>query len=354
MPNFLINTDIKLQNIIKDLKSSSVIGLDTEFIRESTYYPILALLQLSDENHTYCLDILALEDKEPIINLLKDKNIIKIIHSSKQDLEVLNNYYDCYPENIFDTQLADNFLNPQISISYSNLVKKHFNVFLKEGSWRTDWLKRPISNDKLEYAGNDVKYLIKLHEILKSELTKLERYDWFLEEQDLELKKSNVVTEPAMAWEKVNLPSKITETQINHLKILSKWREEKAIQNDMPKRWIFSDSELIKITLARSNKIMSILDNLKHQPNEEDISYILSVLELKYDEAPVEFKNFDASMYNKRVNICHQTLEVVCDEYKVASSLIANKRDIDLFARGRKDIRFLQGWRFKIFGKLVQ
>ena len=72
------------------------------------------------------------------------------------------------------------------------------------------------------------------------------------------------------------------------------------------------------------------------------------------NEAPVEFKNFDPSMYNKRVNICHQTLEVICDEYKVSSTLIANKRDIDLFARGKKDIRFLQGWRFKIFGKLVQ
>ena len=354
MPNFLINTEIKLQNIIKDLKSSSTIGLDTEFIRESTYYPILALLQLSDENNTYCIDILALEDKLPIIDLLKDRNIVKIIHSSKQDLEVLNKYYDCYPENIFDTQLADNFLNPTISISYSNLVKKHFNVLLKEGSWRTDWLKRPISDDKLEYAGNDVKYLIKLREILKSELINLKRYDWFLEEQDLELKKSNVVTDPNIAWEKVNLPSKITETQLNHLKILSKWREDKAIQNDMPKRWIFSDSELIKITLARSNKLMHILDNLKHQPNEEDISYILSVLKLKYNEAPIEFKNFDPSAYNKRVNICHQTLEVVCDEYKVAPSLIANKRDIDLFARGNKDIRFLQGWRFKIFGKLVQ
>ena len=94
MPNFLINTEIKLQNIIKDLKSSSTIGLDTEFIRESTYYPILALLQLSDENNTYCIDILALEDKLPIIDLLKDRNIVKIIHSSKQDLEVLNKYYD--------------------------------------------------------------------------------------------------------------------------------------------------------------------------------------------------------------------------------------------------------------------
>jgi ribonuclease D len=354
MPNFLINTDIKLQNIIKELKSSSSIGLDTEFIRESTYYPVLALLQLSYNRHTYCIDIIALHDKEPIIDLLRDKNIVKIIHSSKQDLEVLNHYFNCYPENIFDTQLADNFLNPSISISYSNLVKRHFAVLLKEGSWRTDWLKRPISDDKLEYAGNDVKYLIDLHIILKSELINLKRYDWFIEEQELELKKTNIVTNPDMAWKKINLPSKITQTQLNHLKILSKWREEKAIKNDMPKRWIFSDSELIKITLSRSNKLTTILDNLKHQLNNEDISYITSVLESKYDGAQVEFKNFDPSTYNKRVNICHQTLEIVCDEYKVSSTLIANKRDIDLFARGKKDIRFLQGWRFKIFGKLVQ
>ena len=354
MPNFLINTDIKLQNIIKDLKSSSAIGLDTEFIRESTYYPILALLQLSDKKHTYCIDILALNNKELVIDLLKDKNIVKIIHSSKQDLEVLNHYYGCYPENIFDTQLADNFINPEISISYSNLVKRHFSVLLKEGSWRTDWLKRPISDDKIEYAGNDVKYLIGIYEILKNQLIGLNRYDWFLEEQKLELEKSNIVTEPDISWQKVNLPSKITSTQLNHLKILSKWREEKAINHDMPKRWIFSDSELIKITLSRPNKLMLILDNLKHQPSEKDVKHILSILKIKCNDAQIEFEKFDPSMYNKKVNICHQTLEIVCEEYKVAPSLIANKRDIDLFARGKKDIRFLQGWRFKIFGKLVQ
>ena len=141
---------------------------------------------------------------------------------------------------------------------------------------------------------------------------------------------------------------------MNHLKTLSKWREEKAIHNDMPKRWIFSDSELIKITLSRPNKLISILNSLKHQPSEKDIDYITSILKIKYDETPVEFKNFNASMYNKKINICHQTLEAVCEEYKVAPSLIANKRDIDSFARGKKDIKFLQGWRFKIFGKLVQ
>ena len=112
-------------------------------------------------------------------------------------------------------------------------------------------MKRPISDDKLEYAGNDVKYLIDLCKILKNELINLKRYDWFAEEQILELEKKNIVTDPDMAWKKINLPSKITETQLNHLKILSKWREEKAIKNDMPKRWIFSDSELIKITLSR-------------------------------------------------------------------------------------------------------
>ena len=128
MPNFLINTDIKLQNIITNLKDSSVIGLDTEFIRESTYYPQLALLQLSDNSNNYCIDILEIQDNQPIADLLRNEDIIKVIHSSKQDLEVLYHYFGCYPINLFDTQIAYNLLSPEISISYSNLVKKYCNI----------------------------------------------------------------------------------------------------------------------------------------------------------------------------------------------------------------------------------
>ena len=160
MPNFLVNTDTKLQNIIDDLRKSSIIGLDTEFIRESTYYPQLALMQLSDNINTYCIDVLAIKNNNLIAELLYNKDIKKVIHASKQDLEVLNYYFKCYPQNIFDTQIAYNLLTSDISISYSNLVKKYLSVKLKEGSWRTDWLKRPLSEEKITYAANDVRYLL--------------------------------------------------------------------------------------------------------------------------------------------------------------------------------------------------
>lgn len=354
MPNFLINTDIKLQNIIDELEKSPVIGLDTEFIRESTYFPQLALLQLSDANNTYCIDILAIDNKMPISNLLLNNKFKKIIHASKQDLEVLNHYYNCYPQNIFDTQVAYNLLTSDVSISYSNLVKKYLGVELKEGSWRTDWLKRPISDAKIEYAANDVKYLIDLYEILYKKLLEADRFDWFIEEQELELKKSNIVTEPRFSWEKINLPSNLTITQLNYLQKLSYWREDKAITNDIPKRWIFSDSELIKIVTARPNRLSYILDNLKHTLNDEDLEIIKSMLSEKYVKPESVNKDIDGSLYNARIVKCHKVLEEVSVKYNIAPTLIANKRDIDAFARKKDYVKFLHGWRFKIFGKLVQ
>ena len=354
MPNFLINTDIKLQNIITNLKDSSVIGLDTEFIRESTYYPQLALLQLSDNSNNYCIDILGIQDNKPVIDLLANEEIIKVIHSSKQDLEVLYHYFSCYPKNLFDTQIAYNLLSPEISISYSNLVKKYCNIELKEGSWRTDWLKRPLSDEKIEYAANDVKYLIKLYEILKSELIKNDRLEWFTEEQTMDLNMANIITDPAVSWKKINLPSNLLNNQLYNIKILSKWREQKAIDNNLPKRWIFSDSELIKIVTSKPDKLDYVLKNIKYSPNMEDENFIKSIIGLKYDGKTMPKKSIDPSLYNSRASKCQKTLEEVCLKYNIASSLIANKRELDSYARGNANVKFLSGWRFKIFGKLVQ
>lgn len=354
MPNFLINTDIKLQNIIDDLEKSSIIGLDTEFIRESTYFPQLALLQMSDSKNTYCIDILAIDNKTLISNLLVNEEIKKIIHASKQDLEVLNHYYNCYPRNIFDTQIAYNLLTSNVSISYSNLVKEYLGVELKEGSWRTDWLKRPLSDAKIEYAANDVKYLIDLYEMLHKKLLEADRFDWFSEEQELELKKSNIVTEPSFSWEKINLPSNLTTIQLSYLQKLSYWREDKAITNNIPKRWIFSDSELIKIVTARPNRLSYVINNLKHTLSDEDLNFIKSVLSEKYIKPESVNKDIDGGLYNARITKCHKILEEVSEKYNIAPTLIANKRDIDAFARKKDYVKFLHGWRFKIFGKLVQ
>ena len=354
MPNFLVNTDTKLKNIIGDLQKSPIIGLDTEFIRESTYFPELALLQLSDQNNTYCIDILAITNKQVISNILIDIKVKKVLHASKQDLEVLNHFYGCYPQNIFDTQIAYNLLTSDISISYSNLVKKYLKVDLKEGSWRTDWLKRPLSDEKIEYAANDVKYLINLYEILNKELININRIDWFNEEQELQLDKSNIITQPNSSWEKINLPANLTLTQLNYLKKISYWRENKAITDNIPKRWIFSDSELIKIITSRPNRLSNVLENLKHSMKDEDLSFIKKTLSDEYIKPDNIHKDLDMSAYNERTIKCQKVLEEVATKYNIAPTLIANKRDIDSFARNKDYVRFLQGWRFKIFGKLVQ
>ena len=355
MPNFLINTDKKLSNIFKDLENSKNIGLDTEFIRESSYFPQLALLQLSDEKNNYCIDIFEIENNSLIIELLTNINIRKILHSSKQDLEVLHHYFGCYPKNIFDTQIASNLTDCNISISYSNLVKQNFNVELKEGSWRTDWLKRPISEEKIEYAANDVKYLIPLSKIFLKKLKELDRLEWFYEEQDTELSKSNIVTDPKKAWKKITIPINLSNNQLLRLQLISEWREIKAIKKNMPRRWIISDRELIKISTSTLKELPIILDNSKQTLSIESKEKILSIINNK-NETSKEDKSLklDLNAYNKKISKCNETIAKVCEKYNVASTLIANKRDIDYFARGCTDIRFLKGWRFKIFGKLVQ
>ena len=355
MPNFLINSDKKLKNIINDLKKSQYLGIDTEFIRESTYFPILALLQISDSKSSYCIDILEITQNKLLVDLFTDKKIVKIMHSSRQDLEVIFNYFNCYPKNIFDTQVASNLITDNLNISYANIVKNFFNIELKQGSWRTDWLKRPLSNDKLEYACNDVKYLIPLYKILNDKLDILDRLNWFNEEQRLDLEKENVIIDPKDSWKKINIPSTLSKEQLSKLMFLSEWREKKAISEDMPKRWVFSDSELLKIISAIPGTIDTVLGNLKHQMNKNDKSKIISyVNSFKKENHKIKKNNFNASIYNKRVNRCYKALEKVSIKYNINQTLIANKRDIDFFARNNSEVKFLNGWRFKIFGKLVQ
>lgn len=354
MPNFLINTDKKLKKILNEIKKSDQIGIDTEFIREATYYPILALLQISTKKSNFCIDILEVGSKDLIKEILLNKKILKIMHSSKQDLEVLNRYYKCFPVNIFDTQIAANLVSIGMNIGYSDLVKKFFDIELKEGSWRTNWLERPLNSKKLTYAYNDVNYLIPLHKILIKELTKNKRYEWFKEEQEIELNKNNIIINPKDSWKKINLSIDLTKNQIKKLKTLSEWRETKAINDNLPKKWVIPDNEIIKLLLSQQNKIRDVLDGFKKKLCDSDIKCIISMLD-KFDKDSYQTKTRSKiNKNNEKIRECQKLLEQVSLKYNLPKTLIANKREIDMYSRNQKQLRFMSGWRFKIFGKLLQ
>ncbi len=350
MTNILIDSDKKLDNLLLKIEECTEIGLDTEFIRESTYRPILALIQISLANEEiYLIDPQKIKDISGIAQITSDSNITKIIHSAKQDLEALYSHLGSFPENVFDTQIAYNFLSEKSNIGYSALVKNILNVDIKEGSWRTDWLKRPLSDEKKEYAANDVRYLIKIKNQLEKKLKIINRYSWFQEEQNNELKKSNIIIEPDNAWEKLNYPLYFDSSDLALLKKLASWREKLSIHYDIPKRWILSDALLIKVMTSNENKTQEIIASIKQSITSDEKDNLLKVLSLK---RKIKNKN----LYPKKdiEQRCNEVLSYVSDEFKIDPTIIANKRDMEMFIISNHKARFMKGWRYQIFGKLVQ
>ena len=354
MPNFLVNTDKKLKNITDEIKTSPIIGLDTEFIRESTYFPKLALLQISTINNNYCMDILKITDDSILREIFLNNSIKKVIHSSKQDLESIFSHYECYPKNIFDTQIAFNFLFSESNPSYSKLVKKYFNVSLKEGSWRTNWLERPLSDEKIKYACDDVKYLINLYHILYEQLKKEKKLTWCEEEILNDLEINNVIVKPVDIWRRINFPNKINNNQMTILKKIAELREKDAIARNIPRKWVMTDSFIIKAAFCKLNDLDKVIVATKTKLSGEMHKKIREII-LEYSkDSPNDGKLVDINKYHNQITKCNDVMDYISNQYNIAPSFIANKKDIENFARGNKNVRFLKGWRFNIFGKLVQ
>ena len=350
MSNFLVDSDKKLLNLASKLKDVSEIGLDTEFIRESTYRPILALIQISLPNEEiYLIDPITIDRIDLISNIITSSNLTKIIHSSKQDIEALYSYTNTYPINIFDTQIASNFIFENSNIGYSALVKNLCEHDIKEGSWRTNWLERPLSTKKIEYAADDVRYLIEIKNLLIKKLKSLNRLSWFEEEQLNELKKPNIIIEPNEAWKKINYPLYFSEQELELLKNIACWREELAKKYNIPKRWIFSDSSLTKLMLKNDKKTMDVINNIKQQLTDSEISKLMKILSLKK-----VIKNKNLIPKKDIEKKCSELLDYVSDEFNIDSTIIATKRDLEIFTNTNSEARFMKGWRYQIFGKLVQ
>jgi ribonuclease D len=350
MTNFLVDSDKKLLNLASKLKDVNEIGLDTEFIRESTYRPILALIQVSLPNgEIYLIDPIAIHRRDLISNIISSSNLTKIIHSSKQDIEALYSYTNTYPVNIFDTQIASNFISENSNVGYSTLVKNLCECDIKEGSWRTNWLERPLSTKKAEYAADDVRYLIEIKSLLIKRLKALDRFSWFEEEQLNELKKSNIIIEPKEAWKKINYPLHFSTQELALLKNIACWREDLAIKYDIPKRWIFSDSSATKLMLKNDKKTMDVVNNIKQQLTDSEMSKLMKILSLK---KVIKNKNFSPKKDIEKK--CNELLGYVSDEFNIDSTIIATKRDLEIFTNTDSEARFMKGWRYQIFGKLVQ
>ena len=264
----LVQDNKSLLRITKLLKKNEVLFVDTEFLRNNTYWPKLCLIQIKAKKKIYLIDPLAKDiDLEIIKEIFLDPSILKVFHSARQDIEVLMNVFNIIPWPIYDTQLAANFIFAETDIGYSNLVEKFFEIKLSKKYQVSDWSKRPLKDKQIEYAGLDVEYLPLLYKKLDTKIRikrKVRTYKAEIEK----LKDIVDIYNPKNSYKKINIRKK--NIIKSRLRILSEWRELSAQKLNIPRNWIISDKTII-LASKKDFKIEKLFKNKKNKNFDQKI-----------------------------------------------------------------------------------
>jgi ribonuclease D len=357
----LITNSDELKSLVERLSQHPFVAVDTEFMRENTYWPELCLIQVASPEEAAAIDPLADLDLKPLLDLLvENEEVLKVFHAGGQDLEIIHNLTGKVPHPLFDTQIAAMALGHGEQIGYSNLIESLLGHSLDKGARFTDWSRRPLDKRQIDYAIADVTHLATVFPKMVEKLRRNGRGAWLDEEMERLADPSSFAFEPEDAWKRLKLPSR-NPSVLGRLKALAAWRETEARSKNMPRGRIVKDDTLGELVLHppktqddlgrirglsagwRSNdigqRLMNALDNAK--PLEPD--------ELPDREPRRPGLTKDAALVSDLLKLL---LKIRAKESGVAAKLIARADDLEALAAGvRKDLNILKGWRFEEFGR---
>ena len=356
-----IDNDEKLQELCKSIKDAPLLILDTEFIREKTYRAKLCLIQIATDDIVACIDPIALNDITPLMDIINDKNKLKIFHAARQDYEIFYDLNKQLPQPLFDSQLAASLLGYGEQIGYASLVNKILGVQLDKAHTRTDWSKRPLSEAQIRYASDDVFYLRQLYPVLKNQLAEQGREDWLDEEFDALCQPGLFITHPEDAWNKVKGINRLRPRQFAAAKNIAEWREKMAIKKDLPRRWILADDILIAAAqlLPKNISQLSTIANIKTATIEKIGEIILNCVK---DALALNETDLPSTTKPKRLtadqeiiaDLLMTQLRLIASEQNISPANIANRKMIEKIIYGETDIPLLKGWRYQLAGKKIQ
>jgi ribonuclease D len=224
-----IDSNQALSDFCLRIRNDRYCALDTEFIREKTYYPVLALIQLATESAQACIDPLAIDDFTPLVELFHNRSMLKILHAPGQDLELFYHRFAVLPVPIFDTQLAAAVLGYANQIGYADLVNRLCRVQLEKKYTRANWSRRPLSEGELDYAMDDVRYLIDIYQQLNTDLQQRGRLDWIQDDLETLSEPATYQVNSADLWKRLKGVQKLKGAGLNNADQLCRWREQVAI-----------------------------------------------------------------------------------------------------------------------------
>ncbi len=338
-----------------------LLALDTEFVRTNTFYPRIGLLQIADDSACYLIDPTRVDDWSDFRNLLTKSGCTFVIHSCSEDLNLLHTFLDCVPAIIFDTQLAAAFLGLGYSISYQALVREILDVEVLKDETRSDWLKRPLTDNQIAYAASDVCYLKSLQQSLNSQLMTKNMLQWFEAECNHQLTTATE-NETEKNWELlysgISNAWRLNDIGLLYLQKLCYWREQEARKKDRPRYWIAKDNDLLSIATQLSHSDEPSLHSLtsNNQVEKKLVTRYGSVFIQLLTTNKSDFVKIDRRLLNtpispslrRKLKACQQIVNEKAAELAMAPELLGRKKQLLELVRGFDQVGELS-WRGGLF-----
>ncbi|HFD86962.1 MAG TPA: ribonuclease D [Gammaproteobacteria bacterium] len=357
----LIETEMALNELCERLSGKPWIAIDTEFLREKTYYPKLCLIQLASEDEIACIDPLKITDLAKFSELMVNPEVTKVFHSAAQDMETLQQTIGRLPTPIFDTQIAAALLGQGDQIGYAALVEKLLDIRLPKTQTRTDWSRRPLSSDQLHYAADDVRHLREIYKLQQPLLEQLGRTDWEREESaKLEIPEK-YRPQPSLLLRRVKGQHGLSTRERAIIRELALWRETIAEKKNLPRKWILSDNTLVEIAQAELESrddigsIKSLTPRAVNQYGKQLFEITSRIRSLDNDAIKqlIPHQTLTAAE-NNRVKKIQKKLAEIAAETGITQSLIASRKDIEHLVQGDRNIPLMESWRYDIAGKTIE
>ena len=354
----LVEDDAGLRDVVEGLAEAPAYAVDTEFHRERTYFPTLALVQIAWAGQTALVDPRAV-DPGPLADVLTGPGLA-VMHAATQDLEVLFHACRVVPSRLFDTQLAAGFVGMS-SPSLAALVERELGIRLPKGDRLTDWLRRPLTDEQLGYAAADVDHLLELHERLCDQLGELGRLVWAEAECDQLRQSKPWERDPEQAWRRIKEARQLRGKAICVVQAVAAWRERRAAEIDQPVRFVLPDLSIVSIAQRPPKRATDLrrirgLDD-RHLRNGAADQILAAVEEGLGRTPPTPQPGVNGELSRElrpAVALVSAWMSQLARDLRIDTSLLATRADLEALLRGDPDARLATGWRAEVVGEPIR
>jgi len=345
-----------LQRCVDAWPAGSPLALDTEFVRERTYYPRLCLIQVAVPGELALIDALAIAGGGALAVPLADPQRVKLLHAARQDIEALLPLTGGPLAPVFDTQQAAALLGFPAQVGYAELVRQVLGVELAKGHARTDWARRPLSAEQLAYAADDVRYLPQLAAELDRRLRAAGRRGWMEEESALLGDISLYRVEPAEAWRRLKGLERLDQQAFAAARALARWREHRAMDRNLPRGWVLPDAAIHELAAIRpqTREALAAIATVPRATAARAADEILEAIDASRHAEPVEALeelSRPGPAQLRQMKALQQRLLATAGELGIQPEILATRRELAALIRGVRELPVLSGWRRQVIGE---